>query len=246
LLELTPELNPRALLNPQDTDVNPKMAYHKMTYMMPRLTIALQEMDTHMIKYHLKEPNGAICQGYLQSCIEWAAARKNIPLLQLLFTMLQSDPEPLVALQTWPQESFQELMNFIDKNQHLLQYTSGYVTTLNEYMSRYYVDYENLRIFFSSKFGKQFLHKMPMPIEEKNKIFLAGMDAMCIRLALLARAAAAEAAANASTNAEDDPSSEDEQQDAAHPEEDEQEETCYDRAVATGHTCINPYCSECK
>lgn len=24
------------------------------------------------------------------------------------------------------------------------------------------------------------------------------------------------------------------------------EETCYDRAIATGYTCINPYCSECK
>jgi len=217
------------------------MASHKMTYMIPTLVKALNELDESYIRFHLKEPNGAISQAYLQSCIEWAAAKNNIPLLKLLFRMHQSDPEPLVALQTWPQEAFQELMHFIDNNQHLLNYTACYVTNLKDYMSRYYVDYENLRIFFTSKFGKQFLHKMPVPVEEKNKIFLAGMDAMCMRLALLARAAAASAAASA--NAGEDPSSSEEEQDTAHPEE---EETCYDRAVATGHTCINPYCSECK
>jgi hypothetical protein len=27
---------------------------------------------------------------------------------------------------------------------------------------------------------------------------------------------------------------------------DEEEKSCYDHVVATGHTCVNPYCLECK
>lgn len=206
------------------------MASHKMTYMMPTLVTALVEMNLPMIKFHLKEPNGAISQAYLQSCIEWAVANSNIPLLKLLFTMLVSDPEPMVALQTWPKEAFQELMNFIDKNQHLLKYTAGYVTTLNEYMCRFFVNYKNLRIFFKSEFGKQFLHKMPVPVEDRNKEFLTYMGAKCMQDLAAARAADAAAAA-AAASPEDDPSS---REDVPHP------------ATTACSSCLNPTCYKCK
>lgn len=31
-----------------------------------------------------------------------------------------------------------------------------------------------------------------------------------------------------------------------HSKVEEKEESCYDHAVATGHTCINPHCIDCK
>jgi hypothetical protein len=211
------------------------MAYHKMSYLQPSLTKAIIEKDVWMIRYHLKEPNGAISQGYLQSCIEWAAANRNIPALRLLLTMLCSDPEPLIALQTWGSEAFQVLMDHVDKNQKRIN-TACFTSTLQAIMSGYFVNYDNLRIFFNSELGKQFLHTLPVPIQEKNKIFLTEMGAECMKKVAVAKEAAVAAAAAAATTIttdDEDPSSSD-------------EETCYDRAVATGHTCINPYCSECK
>ena len=184
------------------------MASHKITYMDPSLLEALKKCDEPVIRHHLKEPNGAIAQAYLHSCIEYAASLNNLPLLRLLFTMLSSDPEPMVALQTWPLEAFKELISFLEKNNKLLTIYSLSAYTINEYMERLYVNYDNLHVLLTSAIGSSLVEKLAEPKNEKSKLFLADVK----------------------SELQADPT----------------EESCYDRAVATGHTCINPYCADCK
>ncbi len=151
-----------------------------MTYLSASLQKALYDRNDFMIRYHLKEPSGAIAQGYLQACIEYAASQNNLPLLKLLFTMLCSDPEPMVAMQTWPLDAFKELIAFLEKNKKLLTIYSLSAYTINEYLNRYFVNYNNLRVLLTSDVGKDLLDKITKPKKEESQLFLKELDAPCM------------------------------------------------------------------
>jgi hypothetical protein len=152
-------------------------------------------------------------QQNLVNAIHVAGQNNLVDVLEAYLPMLAVDPKPVQALSTWTTKCFQILMDYLDKNEYLIE--SIDVEAIRTYMETKYPRWDTLLAFFMSKVGAPIIDKIILDetkCSEININFLKSLKGI----------------------------------DVSDPTWEDDEMGCAERAILTGRTCVNPYCSECK